>query len=122
MPFVLAGLHYHAPPAPSTTARARLKLNVLTAHSEVRVGFARRWCVVGVQHARVRRVYLIDVLRAQRERKADKKLETANTRQNGVRALPLDALLCVLRCSAHASRAPHTMLKRYDALQPASGR
>ena len=48
MPFFLAGLHYHAPPAPSTTARARL--NVLTAHSEVRVGFARRWCVVGVQH------------------------------------------------------------------------
>ena len=27
------------------------------------------------------------------------------------------AAVCVLRCSAHASRAPHTMLKRYDALQ-----
>jgi len=48
MPILLAGLHYHAPPAPSTTARACL--NALTAHGKVRVGFARRWCVVGVQH------------------------------------------------------------------------
>eukprot|EP00966_Prymnesium_polylepis_P065034 1509140-Prymnesium_polylepis.1 len=44
MPILLAGLHYHAPPAPSTTARACL--NALTANGEVRVGFARRWCVV----------------------------------------------------------------------------
>ena len=35
---------YHASPAPSTTPRARL--NALTAHSEVRVGFARQ-CVRG---------------------------------------------------------------------------
>ena len=48
MRILLAGLHYHAPPAPSTTARACL--NALTAHGKVRVGFARRWCVVGVQH------------------------------------------------------------------------
>eukprot|EP00966_Prymnesium_polylepis_P209582 4854845-Prymnesium_polylepis.1 len=45
---------YHAPPAPSTSTTARACLNALTAHGELRIGFARRWCVVGVQHVDLR--------------------------------------------------------------------
>ena len=37
--------HLHPPPQ-----HEHASINALTAHSEVRVGFARRWCVVGVQH------------------------------------------------------------------------
>eukprot|EP00966_Prymnesium_polylepis_P208285 4824767-Prymnesium_polylepis.1 len=36
--------HLHPPPQHERV------VNALTAQGEVRVGFARRWCVVGVQH------------------------------------------------------------------------
>ena len=63
-------------------------------------------------------VAILDVLRAQRERRTDTALNTvSNSAKNCVLALPPDALLCVARCSAHAACAPDIMLKRYDVLQ-----